>query len=110
MGTNSLKHISTHCKNTTAHHTIIAHPDTGATANYIMKNANIISTPAPIQRVTVPNGEQMVSTRQAQFNIPHVNTTANTARIFDTLKSGNLLSVGQYCDQDCSAHFYKNEM
>ena len=95
---------------TVAHHNITVHPDTGATSNYIMPHPNIISNPAEEQRVTVPTGEDMVSNRETEFDIPNVPTTANKARIFNQLKSGNLLSVGQYCDQDCSTHFYKNKM
>ena len=75
-----------------------------------MPQPDIISRPAAEHRVTVPTGEDMVSNQETEFDIPNVPTTANKARIFNKLKSGNLLSVGQYCDQDCSAHFYKNKM
>ena len=84
------------------------HPDTGATSNYIMAQPNIKGTPAEEHKVMVPTGKEMTSTQEIELDIPNVAPTANKARIFNELKSGNLLSVGKYCDQDCSAHFFKH--
>ena len=48
----------------------------------------------------------MVSVQQTSFNIDSVPTNANKDQVSNNLVSGNLLSIGQYCDSDCSAHFF----
>ena len=95
---------------TVAHHFIEAHPDTGASGNYVMENENFITTPAAPLSVMVPNGHNIHSDTATYFAVPGVPPQANKARVFPTLKSGNLLSVGQYCNNNCSAHFYKTHM
>ena len=95
---------------TVAQQYIEAHPDTGASGNYVMENEAYETSPAAPMSVMVPNGTSITSTKATHFNVQDVPVAANRARIFPTLKSGNLLSVGQYCNNDCSAHFYKTHM
>ena len=75
-----------------------------------MHNTKLKTTKAPKLSVMVPTGADMVSTQMTMFNIPSVNPAANVARVFPDLASGNLLLVGQYCDQGCSAHFHPTNM
>ena len=60
--------------------------------------------------VGCPNGQAMISTKSTQLAIPNVPTIANSARVFDDLKTGNLLSIGQLCDSDCKATFTKTKV
>ena len=41
---------------------------------------------------------------------PNVPATANKARVFDNLTSGYLLSIGQLCDNECTALFEKDKV
>ena len=73
-----------------------------------MKTDNMNTTPAPQLTVGCPNGHAIKSHIQTQLAIPNLPTEANKARVFDDLKTGNLLSIGQLCDSDCKATFTKS--
>ena len=90
--------------------TITAHPDSGASGNYIMKTSAMKTSPARPISVGCPNGHILQSTEQTQLAIPGVPTSGNNARVFNELKTGNLLSIGQLCDSDCKATFSKEKM
>ena len=72
-----------------------------------MQQKGIATPTAPNLAVTIPNGGTITSTTATTFDIKQVPTNANIVRVFDNLWSGNLLSIGQYCDNKCSAHFYE---
>jgi hypothetical protein len=54
----------------------------------------------------------MHSTANRKLNIPHVSTQAKLARVFPSLQSGNLLSLGQLLDdhKDNTATFTKHDV
>ena len=85
--------------------TITAHPDSGATGTYIMPSENLPEKSVLTLKVGCPNGQNIYSTSIAQLNIPNVPANANKARVFKDLNSGNLLSIGQLCDNGCEAIF-----
>ena len=72
--------------------------------------ANITAKDAPALLVGCPNGSIMTSAKATHLAIPAVPKAANQARVFDELKSGNLLSIGQLCDNNCTATFNKQSM
>ena len=86
---------------------ITAHPDSGASGNYIMKTPNMITESARPISVGCPNGHVLTSTSQTKLSIPDIPSPANSARVFSELKTGNLLSIGQLCDSNCTATFSK---
>ena len=75
-----------------------------------MKTANMKTEPAPPLSVGCPNGQAIISTTSTQLAIPKIPPTANNARVFDGLKTGNLLSIGQLCDSNCQATFTKDKV
>ena len=60
--------------------------------------------------VIIPNGKQIMLNKTMMLDIPGVPEEANKAQIIPELTSGNLLSIVQYCNSNCSAHFYKTKM
>jgi hypothetical protein len=58
--------------------------------------------------VQVANGQSIETTKQATVPLAkESSSTAKVGHIFDGLKSGSLLSIGQLCDNDCVALFTK---
>lgn len=94
--------MSNHVSNKLVAHqsqTITAHPDSGASGTYLMRPTKLQEQPAPTLQVGCPNGQTMQSTMTTQLKIPNVPAT-----------SGNLLSIGQLCDNNCTAHFSKTKV
>ena len=87
---------------------IRAHPDSGASGTYVMKTNTMTTSPASTLEVRYPNGQSIISTTKTRLAIPKIPEIANSARVFDSLKTGNLLSIGQLCDSDCKATFLKD--
>ena len=58
----------------------------------------------------LPNGQRITSSLSAQLNIPGAMGKSNQAHIFQDLTSGNLLSVGQLCDDDFEITFTKKNV
>ena len=90
-------------------------PDTGASSHYFKaadSNAlkNVKATQfGPV--VTLPNLSTIQATSEGQLNLhPILSTQATTAHIFDDLTNTSLLSMGQLCDDDCTAIFDKTAM
>ena len=52
----------------------------------------------------------MSSTTTTHLNIPNSTSKGNTAHVFPNLTTGNLLSVGQLCDDDYTAIFDKDKV
>jgi hypothetical protein len=97
----------------TANHAAIA--DTGATGHHLDAAAEphcINVTPTnegPSVRVT--NGQNIETSKRA--TVPLAKELSNKAKVghmFDDLKSGSLLSIGQLCDDDCVALFSKYDV
>ena len=72
-----------------------------------MKTTNRKTTLAPRISVGCPNGHTLRSIKQTNLAIPGIPEQANKARVFNNLKTGYLLSIGQLCDSDCTAIFSK---
>jgi hypothetical protein len=96
-----------------ANHTAIA--DTGATGHYLDAAAephciNIEpTTEGP--SVQVANGQNIETTKRATVPLAkELSSKAKEGHIFDGLKSGSLLSIGQLCDDDCVALFTKYDV
>ena len=101
-----------------ANHTAIV--DTGATGHYLDATAEQhcldVQPTDTGPSVQVANGDNIETTKRATLQLSDsLSPQATTAHIFDDLKSGSLLSIGQLCDDDCIAlftkynvHIYKN--
>jgi hypothetical protein len=58
--------------------------------------------------VQVANGNNIETTRRATIPLAkELSIKATTGHIFEDLKSGSLISIGQLCDDDCVALFSK---
>jgi hypothetical protein len=83
--------------------------DSGATAHFHQMTPHLhhhpISTSNPAVHVIVPNGNIMTSTATAQLPLPSLTAASTKSHAFPTLASGSLLSVGQICDNACTAVF-----
>ena len=60
--------------------------------------------------VILPKGSLMSSTEATNLNIPGSTTQGQKAHIFNDLQSGNLLSVGQLCDDGYEIKFTKDQV
>ena len=60
--------------------------------------------------VILPNNETIHSTHDAKLNIPNVNKAAKAATVYPNLTSSSLISIGQLCDDNCTAIFTKENM
>ena len=92
--------------------------DTGA-SHHFLQQSDLIHCALPIDEVKpnpqginvlLPNKATMRSTHTASINIPGLPKHARIAHIFPQLASGSLLSVGQLCDEGCTATFNKNKL
>ena len=85
--------------------------DTAATHHYLQTEAIphcVDILPASGPRVTVANGGTICPQHQATLLL--LNTISKSAQhcyVFDDLKIGSLISLGQLCDDDCIAIFSK---
>ncbi len=61
--------------------------------------------------VTLPNHSTIQAQAEGTLNLhPSLSATATKAHVFDGLTNASLLSVGQLCDDDCTAIFEKHSM
>ena len=83
--------------------------DSGASANFHEVSHHLrhqpISTMNPSVHVIVPNGQIMTSISTANLPLPGLPSLATLSHGFPSLASGSLLSVGQICDNQCTAIF-----
>jgi hypothetical protein len=88
--------------------------DSGASAHFHQMTPHFphrtISASNPAVHVIVPNGNIMTSTATAQLPIQHLTAATTKSHAFPKLASGSLLSVGQICDNDCTAIFDSNSV
>jgi len=81
--------------------------DGGSTVHFGTVDVAVIDkrpTTDPI-KVTFPNGSIMESTHEAEIDAPALPLAACKIHILPELSAGFLLSIGQFCDSSCSAHF-----
>ena len=83
--------------------------DSGTTAHFHQQTSHLkhksISESNPAAHVIVPNGNIMTSTATAHLPLPNLLPRTTKSHAFTKLASGSLLSVGQICDNDCTAVF-----
>ena len=91
--------------------------DTGATHHFctIPNEASPTSILSNIQPaphgidVILPNNESITSTHTATLDLPQLPAPAKDVHLFPTLATGSSISVGQLCDNGCTATFTKNK-
>ena len=84
----------------------IAIADTRCTGHYLTINVPYTNkTINPSLVIMLPDGSTITSSHTASLKIPFLPEEAYTARIFPTLTSGSLISIGQLSDSDCTAFF-----
>lgn len=89
--------------------------DSGASGNYLDEAAErhcIDIQPTDTgPSVQVANGETIEPTKRAIIPLAsEFSTKAKVGHIFEGLKSGSLISLGQLCDDDCVALFTKYDV
>jgi hypothetical protein len=89
--------------------------DYGASGNYIDATAEkhcidvTLTNTGPSVQVT--NGENIEATKRAIVSLANeLSKQARVGHIFDDLKSGSLISLGQLCDKDCATLFTKYDV
>ena len=88
----------------------LAIADTGSTGNFLhidSPSVNKIPTPKGIS-VRMPNETHITSTHTCELPLINLPREARQAHLFPELSSGSLLSIGQLCDNGCTATFDKN--
>ena len=90
-------------------------PDTGASSHYFKAtDSSVLQKVRTTQIrpvVTLPDLSTIQATAEGKLSIhPVLSEQATTAHIFDDLTNTSLLSVGQLCDDDCTAIFDKTAM
>ena len=103
---NTINHISTDF--------CVAKGDTGATSHYwkqtdrhILKNIKKVNGPS----VQLPNNTVISATEQGDLPLPReFSDNARKATILPDLKSANLISLGQLCDDNCTILLNKQQM
>lgn len=99
--------------NNHANHAAIV--DTGATGHYLdaadEKHCIEVQRTDTGPSVQVANGETIETTKRAVVPLAtELSTPAKVGHIFDSLKSGSLISIGQLCDDDCVALFTRYDV
>ena len=98
-----------------AHNTsIILKADTGASKHYLRPNdaqllTNINTVASPIT-VHLPNNNTITSTTRGQLPFKALTDSAKQAYILPSLTNSSLLSIGQLCNENCTAIFTKRLM
>ena len=81
--------------------------DTGCTSHYLKDTVKLPQKPDKQLRVQLPDGSFMESKTSTHLPFIDLNPKATQAHTFQALKTANLLSIGQLCDNDCVATFNK---
>ena len=89
--------------------------DTGATGHYLDNAAapycTTIEYTSTGPSVRVANGNNIETSKRALVSLAkELSTKTKTGHIFDDLKSGSLISIGQLCDDECIALFKKYDV
>ena len=86
--------------------------DSGSSDHFATLNMPVVNkrpTTCPIT-IQLPNGNQVVSTHQAELDLPMLSPLARHVHIVPGLQEFSLLSIGQLCDAGYSICFDKNVM
>ena len=95
---------------------VLLKADTGASAHYLaqkdmhklgIENVKLTTTPKLVQ---LPTQDIMKSSHDATLNIAQVSIPAKTATVYPKITGSSLLSIGQLCDDNCTAIFTKTDM
>jgi len=85
--------------------------DSGCTSHYLKQNSSIQQHTSKKEiAVMLPNGQCMRSSKVTNLDIPNSSKIGNQAHLFQDLTSGNLLSVGQLCNDGYDVTFTKNSV
>ena len=107
----NLKHTTTISYN---NEMCVAKGDTGASHHYWMKKDDkILKNLTKIDglRVQLPNNELISATVQGELPLSkYLSPTAKRAMVLPKLKSSNLISIGQLCDDGCSIILNKSKL
>ena len=102
---NNILHNNTYC---------VAKGDTGATSHYWMEeHKNVLSKNKKFNGppVQLPNNEIICATEKGELPLdPSLSASARTAMVLPKLRSSNLISLGQLCDDGCSITLNKHTM
>ena len=95
---------------------VLLKADTGASAHYLAQKdmtkvgiTNLKKTTMP-KLVQLPTKDIMKSSHDATLNIAQVSHAAKTATVYPKITGASLLSIGQLCDDNCTAIFTKADM
>ncbi len=88
--------------------------DTGASGHYFTTNSikelkNVVALGSKGVIVTLPDGNRIKSTHQGILDIEELPHAAKVVNIFPDIHS-SLISIGQFCDADCTVNFNKHNM
>jgi hypothetical protein len=85
----------------------LAIADTGSTAHFGTINAPVINKRRSLNPIHIrnPNGTIMISTHEADLDLPMLPPAARRIHIVPELASSSLISMGQLCDAGCSVAF-----
>ena len=102
------------CSSPNIKKTIIAKGDSAATAHYIRsQDADVLENKTNIKGPTIKQPDNTDLASEGSGTIPlskHLSAEAQTAMIIPNLKSASLISIGQLCDDGCTAVLDKKDL
>ena len=102
------------CSSPNIKKTIIAKGDSAATAHYFrLQDADVLENKTNITGPTIKQPDNTDLTSEGTGTIPlskHLSEEAQTAMIIPNLKSASLISIGQLCDDGCTAVMDKKDL
>ena len=102
------------CSSPNIKKTIIAKGDSAATAHYFrLQDADVLENKTNIKGPTIKQPDNTDLTSEGSGTIPlskHLSAEAQTAMIIPNLKSASLISIGQLCDDGCTAVMDKKDL
>ena len=102
------------CSSPNIKKTIIAKGDSAATAHYFrLQDADVLENKTNIKEPTIKQPDNTDLTSEGSGTIPlskHLSAEAQTAMIIPNLKSASLISIGQLCDDGCTAVMDKKDL
>ena len=84
--------------------------DSGASNHYFQIKAPLQNKERTLlgPSVTLPDGNTMKATHSTSLQLPQLSPNGNLVHLFPQLKSANLISIGQLCDDGCMVVFHKD--
>ena len=86
--------------------------DAGATGHFVMAGAPVINvkpTTNPI-RITLPDGQSIMSTHTCNLNIPWLPVFMTKAHIVPGMAHSSLISIKKFCDGGCKVMYDENKV